>query len=148
MSVFVHDLFILLFPFLAKEKQIFLFLLKTHSYLFSKHEKSLWRKLKKIQLKNSVLFYHTALLTDKDKIVEEMRLIMDEFFQQTIKSLKKMKAKHKKELLKYVKSAPARSEKRTSMLTNSSFINSRNNLNEDDISVIELEDLRLNSTKC
>ena len=87
-------------------------------------------------------------MTHKDKKVEEMRLIMDEFFQQTIKSLKKMKAKHMKELLKYAKFAPARSEKRTSMLTNSSFINSRNNLNEDDISVIELEDLRLNSAKC
>ena len=105
-------------------------------------------KTEKNSTQKSCLFYHTALLTHKEKKVEEMRLIMDEFFQQTIKSLKKMKAKHMKELLKYAKFAPARSEKRTSMLTNSSFINSRNNLNEDDISVIELEDLRLNSAKC
>ena len=74
---------------------------------------------------------------------------MEDFFQHTIKSLKKMKTKHKKELLKYAKFAPVRSQRRpTSILTNSSFMHSRNNFNDDDISVIDLEDLRLSSAKC
>ena len=81
-------------------------------------------------------------------MIEEMRSIVEDFFQHEIKSLKKMKTKHKKELQKYVKFAPAKSEKRTSTITNSSFIHSKNNLNDDDISVIDLEDLRLNSAKC
>ena len=82
-------------------------------------------------------------------MTEEMRLIVDDFFQHIIKSLGKMRTKHKKELLKYARFAPARSaKKRTSTLTNSSFIHSRNNLNDDDISVIDLEDLRLSSAKC
>ena len=87
-------------------------------------------------------------MTHKDKMIEEMRSIVEDFFQRAIKSLKKMKTKHKKELLKYARLAPVKSEKRTSTLTNSSFIRSKNNLNDDDISVIDLEDLRLSSAKC
>jgi len=92
--------------------------------------------------------HDNTLSTHKDKTIEEMRLIVEDFFQHTIKSLKQMKTKHKKEVLKYARFAPAMSEKRRSTLTNSSFIHSRNNLNDDDISVIELEDLRLSNANC
>jgi len=104
--------------------------------------------MRKLQLKNAVLLFHTALSTHKDKMIEDMRLIVEDFFQHTIKSLKQMKTKHKKEVLKYARFAPAMSEKRRSTLTNSSFIHSRNTLNDDDISVIELEDLRLSNANC
>lgn len=88
-------------------------------------------------------------MTRKTKMIEELRSIVEDFFQHAIKSLKKMKTKHKKELLEYARFAPAKSaEKRTSTLTNSSFMHSKNNLNDDDISVIDLEDLRLSSAKC
>lgn len=78
-------------------------------------------------------------------MIKEMRLIVEDFFQHARKSLNEMKTRHKKELLTYARLAPARSEKRTSTLTGSSIVHSRA---DDDISVIDLEDLHLNSAKC
>jgi len=81
-------------------------------------------------------------------MIEEMRLIVEDFFQRAIMSLKQMKTKHKKELLKYARFVPAMREKRRYSITNSSIIDSSNNLNDDDISVIELEDLELSGDNC
>lgn len=77
-------------------------------------------------------------------MIEEMRLIMDDFFQHAMKTFSKMRTKHKKELLQYAKLEPKRDTKRVSKISGTS-IHSRD---ADDISVIALEDLHLNGTKC
>lgn len=78
-------------------------------------------------------------------MIEEMRLIVEDFFQHSIKTLTKLRKKHKKEILKYAKLEPKRTKKRVSTMSGSTTIHSRD---DDDISVIALEDLHLKSTKC
>ena len=78
-------------------------------------------------------------------MIEEMRLIVEDFFQHSIKTLTKLRNKHKKELLRYARLDSSRTKKRVSTMSGSSNLHSKD---DDDISVIALEDFHLKSTKC
>lgn len=80
-------------------------------------------------------------------MIEEMKLTMLDFLQHSTNTLSVMKAKYKKELLRRAKHSPKGPEKLTSAFKGSSVLS--NSIEDDDISVISLEDEHVNSSsKC
>ena len=79
-------------------------------------------------------------------MIEEMRFILDDFFQHSMETLTKMKTRHKKELLKHARHAPKTTRRLDSAMTSTSTMTLTREY--DDISMIELVDLHMKSTKC
>ena len=78
-------------------------------------------------------------------MIDEMRSTVADFLLRSTDTLSKMKAKYKKEILNRAKLSPKGKEEMKSATTLSSAFNSRDN---DDISVMSLEDDCNNSSKC
>ena len=92
-----------------------------------------------------ILIFFTALSTDKEKMTEEMKLFVDDFFQHLVQILTGMKARHKKELLIHAKLTPERTAKLTPAKTGSTTLSTRD---VEDISMLGIEDTIANSSKC
>lgn len=88
---------------------------------------------------------HTGLSVHKDKMVEEMRSTVADFLEHSTDTLRKMKSKYKKALLIRAKLSPKGIREVNSPATASSALNSKE---DDDISVISLEDEHNDSSKC
>ena len=91
------------------------------------------------------LILHTGLSVHKDKMITEMRLTVEDFWQHSTNTLCVMKEKYKKELLKRAKHSSRGKKRIFSTSTVSLVFKSKEVV---DISIINLENNRDVDSKC